>query len=132
MKSPSSTTKFSGCTKRNATILDARAIIAGDLTAIGGMLSAAPPAAMDRVLSSTMTGAQARDQRVVQRDAQMTAAVPMALDTIAAAPAALLPIVAPRKAAPATGRVPMVRRSAPASTSSRKTQAMTLPDSRAL
>jgi hypothetical protein len=127
MKWLSSIARFSGCTKSDATITEVRGIIAEDLTATAGMLSAVPPADRDRALSVTMKDARGQDRTTVVT----TAVGPMVLDMNGVGPAVLRPIVMPRKVAPAIDRIQMVLRNAPASTTSRKTQRATLPSSRA-
>ena len=132
MKSLSSITRFSGCTKSDATISEEQEIIAADLTAIGDRRSAVLPADTDRALSFTTRDAEAQDRMV----ATTTAAAPMVLDSNSVAPAARPPIVALQKAGRTIGRVPIARvpmthHNAPASTTSRKTQRVSSSSSRA-
>lgn len=101
MKSPSSITKFSGCTKNAAPIPVEVWVVIEDLTAITGMRSAALPAAPDRAASFTTKGAQDQDRRIDVT----TAAARIILDLNGVGPAALRPTVDPRTVAPTIGRV---------------------------
>lgn len=125
MKSLSFIAKFSGCTTSGVSITIEPGVFAADFTATGGRLSAVPPADMDRAVTSATRGVQAQDQTV----AMTTAVAPMVLDMNSVGPAALHPIVVPRKAALPIGRARTVRHNAPASMISSKTQPMQLQSS---